>query len=209
VRQSPSKSDPSPVNSRPGRPYVPSTEPAGTFRVMSTRRVRLTQWRARRTGPSSAASRRWRPVRRRTTLVAAVAAAIALCAPSASAATKSPREFVPAGAHVLIWSSTSVVGSGANGTIVVRNLTVIDEVRALINALPLTDDLHHACPDDMMLPITLSFAAAPGSTPFTRVIFQLGGCPSAEVVQHGSIVLPTLGGPNLSSTYGKIKKLIG
>jgi hypothetical protein len=142
-------------------------------------------------------------------LVAVMVATTALSATSAFAATKSSRELVPAGAHVLIWSSTSVVGSGTNGTIVVRNLAIIAEVRALINALPLTNNLHHACPDDMMLPITLSFAAAPGSTPFTRVIFQLGGCPSAEVVQHGSVVLPTLGGPNLSSTYGKIKKLIG
>jgi hypothetical protein len=142
-------------------------------------------------------------------VVAVVGTTIALSTPTAFAATKSPREFVPAGAHVLIWSSTSVVGSGTNGTIVVRNLTIIAEVRALINALPLTNKLHHACPEDMMVPITLSFAASPGSTPFTRVIFQLGGCPSAEVVQHGSIVLPTLGGPNLSSTYGRIKKLIG
>jgi hypothetical protein len=142
-------------------------------------------------------------------VVAILATSISLSAPSAFAATKSTREFVPAGAHVLIWSSTSVVGSGTNATIVVKNLTVIAEVRALINALPLTNNRHHACPEDMMLPITLSFATSPGSTPFTRVIFQLGGCPSAEVVQHGSIVLPTLGGPNLSSTYGKIKKLIG
>jgi hypothetical protein len=142
-------------------------------------------------------------------VMAIVVTAIALSAPGAFAATKSPREFVPAGAHVLIWSSTSVVNGSTNATIVVRNLTVIGEVRALINALPLTNNLHHACPQDMMLPITLSFAASPGSTPFTRVIFQLGGCPSAEVVQHGSIVLPTLGGPTLSSTYAKIRKLIG
>jgi hypothetical protein len=142
-------------------------------------------------------------------VVAVGATTIALSTPSAFAATKSPRELVPAGAHVLTWSSTSVAVGGTNGTIVVRNLAVIADVRALINALPLTNNLHHACPDDMMLPITLSFAKSPGSPPFTRVIFQLGGCPSAEVVQHGSIVLPTLGGPNLSSTYGKIKKLIG
>jgi hypothetical protein len=140
--------------------------------------------------------------------LAIVVATMTLTATGAVAASKSPRELVPGGAHVLIWSSTSVVG-GTNGTVVVRNLAVIAEVRALINALPLTNNLHHACPDDMMLPITVSFAAAPGSVPFTRVIFQLGGCPSAEVVQHGSVVLPTLGGPTLSATYAKIKKLIG
>jgi hypothetical protein len=176
------------------------------------RRVRITHWPSR-TNSASGLSRtltwRSRPTGRAAILVVAIfATTIALGVPGAFAATKSPREFVPAGAHVLIWSSTSVVG-GTNGSIVVRNLTVIAEVRALINALPLTNNLHHACPEDMTLPITLSFATSPGSTPFTRVIFQLGGCPSAEVIQHGSIVLPTLGGPNLSSTYGKIKKLIG
>jgi hypothetical protein len=176
------------------------------------RRVRLTHWRGRSKYASGSArllAVRPRSVGRGAMIVAAMfATTLALSAPSAFGATKSPREFVPGGAHELIWSSTSAVG-GANGTIVVRNLTVIAEVRALINALPLTNNLHHACPDDMMLPITISFAASPGSAPFTRVIFQLGGCPSAEVVQRGSIVLPTLGGPNLSSTYGKIKKLIG
>lgn len=179
---------------------------------MSTRQVRLTLWRSRTNSASDFSgtfTRQSRSTGRAAMLLIAVVATTALSSPSAFAATKSPRELVPAGAHVLIWSSASAVGSGTNGTIVVRNLTIIAEVRALINALPLTNTAHHACPDDMMLPITLSFAAAPGSTPFTRVIFQLGGCPSAEVVQHGSIVVPTLGGPNLSSTYGKIKKLIG
>jgi hypothetical protein len=180
--------------------------------VMSMRRVRLTHWRGR----TNTASGSWRPRASRSRVavraaafVVAIVSTLALSAPNALAATKSSREFVPGGAHVLIWSTTSVADGGTNGTIVVTNLEVIAQVRALINALPLTNTLHHACPDDMMLPITLSFAASRASTPFTRVIFQLGGCPSAEVVQHGSIVLPTLGGPNLSSTYGKIKKLIG
>jgi hypothetical protein len=176
------------------------------------RRVRLTQWRGRTNsanGLRGTPARGLRSTGRVGMMVVAILAATLALSPTSYGATKSPREYVPGGAHVLIWSSTSVVGGGATGTIVVRNLAVIAEVRALINALPLTSTLHHACPDDMMLPITLSFAASPGSAPFTRVIFQLGGCPSAEVVQHGSIVLPTLGGPTLSSTYGKIKKLIG
>lgn len=194
------------------RLYVGLGDPLIRSGVMSLRRVRLICQRTGKgsmSGPSPNLARGHSTERKATTVVAIVAATLSLCAPSAWAATKSPREFVPSGAHVLIWSSTSAVGAGANGTIVVRNLAVIAETRALINALPLTNNLHHACPDDMMLPIILSFAKSPGATPFTRVIFQLGGCPSAEVVQHGSIVLPTLGGPNLSSTYEKIKKLIG
>lgn len=140
-------------------------------------------------------------------LVAAILGALALSTPLASASTKSPREFVPRGAHVLTWSSPSAVGGA--GFIVVRNLTVIGEVRALINALPLASTRHRVCPEDMTVPVTISFASSPDSTPFTRVIFQLGGCPSAEVVQRGSMVVPALGGPTLFSTYAKIEKLIG
>ncbi|MGH3733741.1 MAG: hypothetical protein ACRDVC_10305 [Acidimicrobiales bacterium] len=126
-----------------------------------------------------------------------------------SAATKSPREYVPAGAHVLYWDSLEPISRATGGgTIVVKNLTIIGEVRALINALPLSNTRHRVCPDDMTLPITVSFAASAASTPFTRVVFQLGGCPSAEVFERGAPVLPTLGGPNLSRTYAKIKNLI-
>jgi hypothetical protein len=142
-------------------------------------------------------------------VVALMGATLAASTVPAVAATKSPRELVPAGAHVLYWSSPTMSASGTtNGTITVKNQAVINEVRALINTLPLSDTLHRACPDDMMLPQTVSFAASTSSTPFTRVVFQLGGCPSAQVVQHGKVVLPTLGGPNLSSTYAKIKHLI-
>jgi hypothetical protein len=134
---------------------------------------------------------------------------VALATTPAMAATKPARDFVPAGAHVLYWSHPMAVSGGTpDGTITVKNQAVINEVRALINALPLSDTLHRACPDDMMLPETISFAASTNATPFTRVVFQLGGCPSAEVIQRGKVMLPTLGGPNLSSTYAKIEHLI-
>jgi hypothetical protein len=42
----------------------------------------------------------------------------------------------------------------------------------------------------------------------TRVVFQLGGCPYAQVYQHGVRISPTLGGPHLASTYAAIQKLI-
>jgi hypothetical protein len=169
-------------------------------------------WRGRRnsaSGRSGKVTARGRLALRATAVVALLGATLALSAVPAMAATKSPRELVPAGAHVLYWSSPTINASGtANGTITVKNQAVINHVRALINALPLSDTLHRACPDDMMLPQTIGFAASTSSTPFTKVVFQLGGCPSAEVVQRGSVVLPTLGGPNLSSTYAKIKHLI-
>jgi hypothetical protein len=169
-------------------------------------------WRGRMnsaSGPSRRVTTRGRLAIRATTLVALLVATLALSTAPAMAVTKSPREYVPAGAHVLYWNYPMPVASGTTyGTITVKNQVIIDKVRALINALPLSDTLHRACPDDMMLPETISFAASTNSTPFTRVVFQLGGCPSAEVIQHGKVVLPTLGGPNLSSTYAKIKHLI-
>lgn len=149
------------------------------------------------------------PVRIAIALLAIAVTSLAVVAPSAATSTKSAREFVPAGAHVLYWEYPTTAGTGtSDATVVVKNLGTIAHVRALINALPLSNTAHHACPEDMMLPITISFAASPTSTPFTRVVFQLGGCPSAEVIQRGSVVLPTLGGPNLSSTYAKIKHLV-
>jgi hypothetical protein len=139
-------------------------------------------------------------------LVVAVATSIASLA---SATTKSPREDVPAGAHVLLWSDPVVAVNGSTPRqITVTNPAVIARVRALINALPLSDTEHRACPDDMMIPITLSFASKKGAVPFTRVVFQLGGCPSAEVFQNGAAVLPTLGGSTLSSTFATIRHLM-
>jgi hypothetical protein len=139
-------------------------------------------------------------------LVVAVASATSTLA---SATTKSPREYVPAGAHVLVWSDPVIAVNGSTPRqITVTNLAVIARVRALINALPLSDSQHRVCPDDMMIPITLSFASSKGAAPFTRVVFQLGGCPSAEVFQNGAAVLPTLGGATLSSTFATIRRLV-
>jgi hypothetical protein len=180
-------------------------------RLMSFRGQTIS-WRGRRynaSGPSRKVTTRGRLALRATLILALLVATLALSTTPAVAATKSPRELVPAGAHVLYWSSPSFNASGTiDGTITVKSQVIVNQVRALINALPLSDTLHRACPDDMMQPQTVSFAASASSTPFTKVVFQLGGCPSAEVFQHGKVVLPTLGGPNLSSTYAKIKHLI-
>lgn len=154
---------------------------------------------------------RW-DTRRVTTRVAAALLVVAVATSMtslASATTKSPREFVPAGAHVLYWSDPVVAVNGSTPRqITVTNPAVIARVRALINELPLTTTEHRACPDDMMIPITLSFSSSKGAVPFTRVVFQLGGCPSAEVFQHGAAVLPTLGGATLSSTFATIRQLM-
>jgi hypothetical protein len=145
----------------------------------------------------------------RIAAAALVAAVFTSSATLASAATKSPREYVPAGAHVLYWNDPVImVGGSMPRQITVTNLAVIARVRALINALPLSNTQNRVCPDDMMIPITLSFASSKGAAPFTRVVFQLGGCPSAEVIQNGAVVRPSLGGSTLSSTFATIRRLV-
>jgi hypothetical protein len=130
-------------------------------------------------------------------------------ASSASATAKPIGDLVPAGAKVLIWNyPLPTANKVLTGTLEVTNPTIIAQVRSLINSLPVTSSAHRICPDDMMLPYTVGFALSTKAKPFTRVVFQLGGCPYARVYQHGVAISPTLGGPNLSWTYARIQHLI-
>jgi len=123
---------------------------------------------------------------------------------TAFAATKPAGDIVPSGAKVLYWTYPLPV----SGTITVTKASMIAEVRALINSLPVTTTGHRICPDDIMLPSTVSFAVSTKTTPFTKVVFQLGGCPYARVYQPGVAVSPTLAGPHLAQVYGRIQHLI-
>jgi hypothetical protein len=128
---------------------------------------------------------------------------------TAFAVTKPAGDFVASGAKVLYWTHPLPVSSKIlHGTISVTKASVIAEVRTLINSLPLTTTGHRICPDDMMLPSTISFAVSRKTTPFAKVVFQLGGCPYARVYQHGVAMSPTLGGPHLAQVYGEIQHLI-
>jgi hypothetical protein len=127
----------------------------------------------------------------------------------ASAATKPSGDLVPGGAKVLYFDSSalSMPAGTSNGAVIVTNAKVIAQVRALINALPLSSR-PGVCPEDMMIPSWVSFSTSAKAAPFTKVMFQLGGCPYARVYQKGAAISPTLGGTNLGEVYGKIKKLI-
>jgi len=119
---------------------------------------------------------------------------------------------VPAGATVLYWSSGfGTVGRtpSRSGVVTVTNKNVIGEVRTLINSLPVSSTRNRVCPDDLMIPSWVSFAASKASKPFTQVMFQLGGCPYARVYQHGVAVSPTLGGNHLGEVYARMRALIG
>lgn len=150
-------------------------------------------------------------IARRALAALAVVALLGAGTTLASGAAKPADEMVPAGATVLYWNSHAAngVGSSSSGAVTVTNLAVIAEVRSLINGLPVTvANPNRVCPDDMMIPTVVSFSASASATPFTRVLFQLGGCPYARVYQHGRAVSPTLGGTTLASVYAKIRTLV-
>ncbi len=141
--------------------------------------------------------------------LAALALGVALLATgtaTSAASSKPAGDLVPAGAKVLTFESSP---TGSPSIEVVTKLSVIDHVRALINSLPLSPTGPRICPDDLMIPSTVSFSVSRSAKPFTKVLFQLGGCPYAQVYQHGVAVTPTLGGSRISSVYATIKKLVG
>lgn len=135
---------------------------------------------------------------------------IVVSASLATASAKPTGDLVPVGAKVLFWNYPPSVSAAARSSkITVKNATIIRKVRSLINALPVTSSAPRVCPDDLMMPTSLTFATSISSTPFTKVVFQLGGCPYARVYQHGVAVSPTLGGTNLSQVYNQIERLVG
>lgn len=138
-------------------------------------------------------------------LASLVAAGVLGVSTPACAATKPAGDLVPAGAKVLLFSAPP--SSGAR-SVTVTNATTIARVRTLINGLPVSSTAHQVCPDDMMLPYTVSFSRSAKATPFTRVVFQLGGCPYARVYQLGVPVTPTLGGSTLAAVFAQIRALV-
>jgi hypothetical protein len=138
-----------------------------------------------------------------------VCATFSLSTP-ALATTKPVRLLVPAGATALYWSYSMPLPSGAHyGTMKITNANVIARVREMINAIPVANySKHQACPDDAMVPYIVRFSTSTASAAFTKVVFQLGGCPEATVYQHGVAQRPTLGGWSLSRLYTAIQKVI-
>jgi len=128
---------------------------------------------------------------------------------TATTTAKPQDELVPAGAGAVSWRyPLPVENKVLTGTITVTTPSVIARVRALINSLPLTSSAPRICPEFVRLPETITFETSAKATPFTRVVFQLGGCPSATVYQHGVAISPTLGGKNIGAVYAEIQKLI-
>lgn len=146
-------------------------------------------------------------VRLRHRLAVAVLGVVVLVgvAPVAGATAKPVGDLVPTNLNELRWTYPLPVGSGS---LTVRNATVVNKVRALINGLPAWHKPNEICPADVRRPYTVSFLSRTSPVVVTKVVFQLGGCPSAQVYQHGHAITPTLGGPTLTSTFNKIATLI-
>jgi hypothetical protein len=137
-------------------------------------------------------------------------ATLSLASPALAAPAKPTRLLVPAGAKALYWSYSMPLPTGAHyGTMKITNPTVIARVRAMINAIPVSNyPKTQACPADMMVPYIVRFSSSTAAASFTKVVFQLGGCPEATVYQHGVAQRPTLGGWSLPKLYAAIQKVI-
>jgi hypothetical protein len=91
----------------------------------------------------------------------------------------------------------------------ISNANVINRVRAMINAIPVSNySKHRVCPDDAMIPYIIRFSTSTAAASFTKVVIQLGGCPEATMYQHGVAQRPTLGGWSLPRLYAAIQKVI-
>jgi hypothetical protein len=145
-----------------------------------------------------------------TIAMVSLAALLSYSSPAWSAASKPARLMVPVGATALFWSYSMPLSTGSRyGTIKISDPKVIARVREMINAIPVSDyPKDGACPDDMMIPYVIRFSDSTAAASFTKVVFQLGGCPAATVYQHGVAELPTLGGWSLAKLYDAISKVI-
>ncbi len=148
-------------------------------------------------------------------IVAATALSLALVVNGASTTAfaggaKPARLVIGAGASALYWSNPMPLGTGTRyGTVKITSGVVIARVRQLINAIPVSDyGANQICPMDVMVPVVIRFSRSTAVAAFAAVVFQLGGCPTATVYQHGVAQHPTLGGWALAKQYAAIEKLI-
>jgi hypothetical protein len=143
-------------------------------------------------------------------VILSLVAALSLPAAAQAAVTKPTRLLVPAGAKALYWSYSIPLPTGTQyGTMKITSPAVIARVRAMINAIPVSNyPTNQACPQDVMVPYIVRFSASTAAASFTKVVFQLGGCPEATVFQHGVAQRPTLGGWSLPKLYDAIQKVI-
>jgi hypothetical protein len=134
---------------------------------------------------------------------------LSLCSVSSAVAatvTKPSGDLISARLKALEWRPLDITPSQIK---VVTTPSVLVRVRALINALPVAAvNPHQVCPMDMILVPSLNFATSLSAPIVTRVVFQLGGCPQAQVYQYGKKVSPALGGPNIAAVYYRIRQLI-
>jgi hypothetical protein len=150
---------------------------------------------------------RFRPM---TLVILSLVAALSLSSCVLDAPTKPTRLLVPAGATALYWSYAMPLPTGVHyGTMKISKPSVIARVRAMINAIPVSNyPKNQACPADAMVPYIVRFSTSTAAASFTKVVFQLAGCPEATVFQHGIAQRPTLGGWSLSTLYAAIQKVI-
>ena len=145
-----------------------------------------------------------------TLVILVISATLVLSSPALASRAKPTRLLVPVGATALYWSYAMPLPAGVHyGTMKIINPTVIAGVRSMINAIPASNySKNQACPADAIVPYIVRFSTTSAAASFTKVVFQLGGCPEATVYQHGVAQRPTLGGWSLPHLYAAIQKVI-
>jgi hypothetical protein len=148
--------------------------------------------------------------RRIAPLVLALASVLSLSSPALATPSKPTRLLIPAGATALYWSYPMPLPSGVHyGTMKITKPSIIARVRAMINAIPVSNyPKNQACPADAMVPYIVRFSTSTPVAAYSKVVFQLAGCPEATVYQHGVAQRPTLGSWSLPRLYAAIQKVI-
>jgi hypothetical protein len=148
-------------------------------------------------------------------LLLATLTTLGIAAQGAGASTTPTRDLVPTGATVMYWTYPGTVSpvNGGSGlhffTKTIRNKAEIEHVRAMINAIgPYYEPPATMCNDLREQPFTISFSLGDLAASFTKVVFQLGGCGTATVTQHGVAEPSVLGGKGMYAKYQAIQKVI-
>jgi hypothetical protein len=124
--------------------------------------------------------------------------------------TKPSGDEVGANLKVITWGFGELTpGTTSARSRVVTNAKVVARVTSLINSLPATiPNPKQVCATFILLTPALVFSVSVDSSVVTRVVFEIEGCPAVQVFQHGRPISPRLGGPDVTSTYWKITKLL-
>jgi len=123
---------------------------------------------------------------------------------------KPPGDAVGVNLKVITWGFGEVTpGTTSASSRVVTKAKAVAGVTSLINDLPATvPNPREVCATFILLTPALVFSVSEHSAVVAHVVFEIDGCPSVQVYQHAHLIASKLGGPDVTSTYWKIMRLL-